>query len=299
MHMTRVAWTRGPGCFELAALLSDEPPVAIDSDPRRTCISERIDCLVGKKLSSFDLVPVAVPRDIDLRGVESVTAAVGDGPHSPLAVAVAARVGSRLGIPAVVATAFHPSEGRSDAETRLSLLSSPYADAVDAMAVEAERAADLVETLPETTLLVIGAPGGSWFYRQIYGPGHRLAIAAPNGSITVRTSPRRCFHDAISPTGHAIGIHLPIPDARRLVRAPVAPVTDEGRLVGIVRASVLVQASDVATVEEVMEPPVAVEASEALDNAKALVAFLDGGPIPVVDDEGSLIGVLNAPGGNN
>lgn len=292
MQLTRVAWTRGPGCFELASLLSTETPIAVERDPRRTCIEERVDCLVGKKLTSFDLVPVAVPKDIDLSRVESVTATVGDGPHSPLAVAVAARLGLRLGIPAVVATAYHETEGRTNAETRLSTLSAPYPDTLESMAVEAQRASDMVEALPDTTLLVIGAPGGSWFYRQIYGPGHRLVVAAPNGSIAVRSAPRRCYHEASSPTGYAIGVNLSVADARHVVRSPVAPVSNEGRLVGILRKAVLDEADDEASIDQIMEPPVAVEASEPLDSVEDLSSFLDGGPVPVVDDEGRLIGVL-------
>jgi CBS domain-containing protein len=288
-----VAWTRGPGCFELASLLSRESPIAVESDPRRTCIDERADCLVGKKLTSFDLVPVVIPKDVDLTRVESVTAAVGDGPHSPFAVSVAARLGSRLDIPAVVATAYHETEGRHIAEARLARLAEPVTEPVESMAVEAERAADMVEALPDTTLLVIGAPGGSWFYRHIYGPGHRLAVAAPNGSIAVRSAPRRCFHEASSAAGHVIGVHLSIADARHVIGSAAAPVTDEGQLVGIVRRAVLLAADDGASIDEIMEPPVAVEATEPLANAEDLSLFLDGGPIPVVDDDGTLIGVLS------
>jgi len=292
VRLTRLAWTRGPGCFELASLLSEADPVAIDGDPRRTCISEQIDCLVSRKLTSFDLVPMIVPTEVDITRVESVTAAVGDGPHSPLAVAVAERLGARLGLPASVATAYHTTEGRTQAEERLARLAAPFQDTVELQAVEAQRAAELVDALPDTTLLVMGAPGGSWFYRQIYGPGHRLAVAAPNGVIVVRSEPRRCFHAAVSPTPYAIGVHLSVADARRVVSAAVAPVTEEGQLVGIVRRSELTSAPDSTSIESLMEPAVAVSAAEPVANAADLSVFLDNGPIPVVDDEGNLIGVL-------
>ncbi len=89
--LQRVAWTRGGGCADAANLLAGGTAMRIEGDLRTTCVRERIDALVSRKLSSFDLVPVIVPQSVDFENVERVTAAVGGGPHSPFAVAVAAR----------------------------------------------------------------------------------------------------------------------------------------------------------------------------------------------------------------
>ena len=101
-----VGVTRGFGCSRLAALLGDRPPVTIDGDLRHSCIAHHIELLVARKATSFDLVPTVVPRDVDLDRVTAVTAAVGDGPHSPLAAAVASRLGWGPG--RVVAAAADP-----------------------------------------------------------------------------------------------------------------------------------------------------------------------------------------------
>ena len=92
-----VGWTRGHGCQPLASVLGDGVATAIRDDLGRACVNERIDLLVARRLTSFDLVPVVVPHSVELDTVEIVTVAVSDGPHSPLAVAAAARLAARPG----------------------------------------------------------------------------------------------------------------------------------------------------------------------------------------------------------
>jgi CBS domain-containing protein len=149
-------------------------------------------------------------------------------------------------------------------------------------------AGELVSRLGDTTLLVLGAPGGSWFQRQFFGPGRRLIHAAPGGIVVVRSSPRRCFQaveDAI-----AIGPLLSVVEATSLSGLPVVPVAIDGKLVGLFRSGVEGPAG--ATVEDVMEDPLFLEADDPVEASADLRSFFDGAPIPVVDRDGRLVGVL-------
>lgn len=291
MFSSRVAWTRGSGCLELATTLCDGEPIALAGDLRTVCIERRVECLVAKKFTSFDLVPTIVPNGVDLGAIDAVTAAVAEGPHSPLAVRVAAKIGHSLGIDVSAVTAYHTSEDRSNATTLLDEVTTHVDQPVDKVALAADRASEIVETLTPTTLLVIGAPGGSWFQRQLYGPGHKLVVAAPAGAVLVRSEPRRCFMDAMEPTTSALSVHLSVPDARRVMADTVAPVVDEGRLVGIVRRTTVLKADESMTTGDIMEPPVSVDADEPSEAAAELADFLDTGPVPVVDAD-RLVGVI-------
>lgn len=291
MFSNRVAWTRGPGCLDLATTLSDESPIAVTGDLRSACIEHRVEFLVSKKFTGFDLVPMIVPSDLDLGAIDAVTAAVAEGPHSPLAVEVAARIGRSLGIPVSAATAYHTNEDRSAATDLLELLSQSVDVDVEKIAIASNQASAIVESLTPTTLLVIGAPGGSWFQRQLYGPGHKLVVASPAGAVLVRSGPRRCFMDTHEPENVAMSVHLTVREAKRMMTDPVAPVVDDGRLVGVVRKRVVFETEDSLAMGDVMEPPVSVDADEPTQAAAELAEFLDGGPIPVVDQD-RLVGVI-------
>lgn len=291
MFSNRVAWTRGSGCLDLATALSDTEPIALAGDLRTACIEHRVEYLVSKKFTSFDLVSSLVPNDVDLSAIDAVTAAVAEGPHSPLAVSVAARIGSALGIMVTAATAYHTNEDRSDAKQLLTRVTKDMDQSIEKVAVPADRASAIVDTLTPTTLLVIGAPGGSWFQRQLYGPGHKLVVAAPAGAVLVRSEPRRCFMDAHEPTTSALSVHLSVADAQRVMHDPVAPVVDEGRLVGVVRRSTIHTDDAQTSIGDLMEPPVSVSADEPTEAASELAEFFDGGPIPVVD-QNRLVGVI-------
>lgn len=286
-----VAASRGRGCFDLAQLLTDEPVRRIEGDLLRSCIEQRVDALVARRLTKFDLVPTLAPYDVEFDEIGSVAAAVGEGPHSPLATAVAVRLGSRLAVPVEVATVYRREEERAEAMLRLERLAEPYPD-LSRRAVRRPAAPRLTDTLEPASLLVVGASGGGWFYRQIYGPGHRLLVKAPAGAVVVRDTARRCFQDAEDPTPTAVGVHLSIADARRVIAHRVVPVAEEGRLVGILRAAALAAAAPDQPVAAVMEPPVAVVTTEPLEVARELRHHLEGGPVPVVDEEGWLVGIL-------
>ncbi|MDH3399282.1 MAG: hypothetical protein OEM81_15860, partial [Acidimicrobiia bacterium] len=149
-------------------------------------------------------------------------------------------------------------------------------------------------SLTPGTLLVVGAPGGSWLQRQLYGTGHRLLVTAPCGVVVVRSAPRRCYQSATDPTGVALGCHLTVRDALRLMRYPVVPVADEGLLVGVVRVATLAEADPALPIAAVMEPPVAIAAIEPTTAATDLREFFGDSPVPVVDTAGYLIGTISS-----
>ncbi len=289
-----VAWSRGAGCLELATLLGGRPPIQVKGDLRRSCIKDRIELLVTRRLSSFDLVPIVIPHHLELERVESVTAAVGDGPHSELAAAVGSGIGAALGVPAELATVYRTPEEITVALARLERLAEVHPD-IGRRAVDEPTAKRLVESLAPGTLLVVGAPGGSWLQRQLFGTGHRLLVTAPSGAIVVRSAPRRCYQDAADPAGIAIGGHLTVKDALALMRYPVVPVCEGGRLVGTARIETLVEKEPTLLVADVMEPPVAVADVEPVAAAADLDEFFGNSPIPVVDSDGYLIGTIFDP----
>jgi hypothetical protein len=248
--------------------------------------------LVTRRLSSFDLVSIVVPHHVEIGLVESVTAAVGDGPHSQLAATVAARVGATLRVPTAVATVYRRKDEIPAALDRLNRLGALYPN-IERLAINQPSATRLVESLNPGTLLVVGAPGGSWLQRQLFGTGHRLVVRAPGGALVVRSAPRRCFQDATCPTGVAIGGDLMVKDALQILAHPLVPVAEDGRLVGSIGLSALVNADPTLSVAAVMEPPVAAAAHEpTATTIPALRGHFGDSPIPVVDSDGYLLGSI-------
>ena len=293
--LPRVAWTRGDGCLPLADMLSGGSPIAVGRDLARTCIDQRVDWLVTRRLTGFDLVSQIVPRGVDLDRVRSITVAVGDGPHAPLAAAVAERLSQALGVPAELATVYREIDEMPAAIARIERLSRLHPN-LGRRVAHAKSAVGLLDTLDRFNLLVVGAPEGSWFQRQLVGPGQTLADSAPGGAIVVRSAPERCFHASADAAGHAIGPELQVAEARRLVSTPAAPVARNGRLIGLVRERTLASAPDDATVAEVMEAAVAVRPTEPLAAVQELDSFFESSPVPVVDDGSRLVGVVPRSG---
>ena len=86
------------------------------------------------------------------------------------------------------------------------------------------------------------------------------------------------------------GPAMPVTEARRLLDDSVAPVVEEGRLIGIVRRSALLTAPASGDVDSVSEDPVSVRDDDSIDVVSAIAASID--PVPVVDAEGRLRGVI-------
>ena len=220
-----------------------------------------------------------------------MTAAVGSGPHGDLVVQIASAIGERLRIPVEAVTVVRPSEDRSEAETRLGTLSDAL-PGVEARVVEGDAATAVVDGMGPSALLVVGAPGGSWFQRQIHGPGHRLMVRAPAGALVVRSVDRKCFQEMGDPHGAFVGVHTPTAEVGRIAPHPVVSVVDDGRLVGVVRASELEPGEEGVTVDDIMEPGISLLVDEPFEAADELADFFEGGPIPVTDADGRLVGIV-------
>jgi CBS domain-containing protein len=284
----RVVWTRGEGCSQLAETLAATEPVRVVGDLRAACHEARADLLVARKLSSFELVNVAVPHSFDPGVFDQVVALVGSGPHSRLAGGVAAAIGRSVGLPAALATAYRSDEGRGAAQVTLEAIE---ADAgIPGKLLEAEGAADLIEQLGDRPLLVFGASGGWFLQRWFFGPGARLKAAAPAGVVVVRAAPERVFQRMADPV--YVSCHLDARDATRLSRGTMTAVADEGRLVGVVSRSALLSAPAGKRVSDVMEKPVSVSVDDPLEAVEPVAARFADDPVPVVDEDGKLRGSI-------
>jgi CBS domain-containing protein len=286
-----VVWTRGEGCPELANLLAGSEAHRAGADLRTSCVEARADLLVGRKLTSFDLVGMAVPYGFDPAQVTGVAAAVAGGPHSLLAARVAQRLASALEVTVSLVAASADAGSDPAAEAALERVSG-LVPIEEQTVLRAANPGAAVRALPSGLLLVLGAPGGTWWQRQFTGPGRQLRGGAPAGAVVVRRAPRRCFQQMEDPA--AMGVQMPAGEARRLSTAPIVAVAEEGRLVGMVRRRDLEAADPAAPLGSLMEAPIFALAEDPLDAVAGLAAFLEGAPVPVVDGSGRLCGMVDA-----
>lgn len=284
-----VLWTRGQGCGELAALLSDGDPVRVKGDLVEECIRHRARLLVTRRLTDLDLVSQVVPIDFDPDGVSAVVAAVAGGPHSPLAARIARRLGEALGLDALMACAYRDEESR---ERAVSLIEHLYQDVpeLEYRVVEATDASGLVAQLPDRSMLVLGAPGGNWFQRTIFGQGARLRQRAPAGAVVVRSAPTRVFQVMTDPV--FVGPLREAGDILRVHSEEVLAVVDRARLVGVVDRQVLEDAEPHTPVSALMVDPEAVLLDAPLSDALPLADRFRSAPVPVVDEDGMLVGAV-------
>jgi CBS domain-containing protein len=284
-----VLWTRGQACARIAELVSGGTASRADGDLKTACIANRANVLVTQRAASFDLASTLVPLGIDDDSPDPplVIGAVGTGPHSPLVAATTSRLAAGLGADAILIT-MSPDE-EDDAEAHGVLVEmAAHAPGADTRAVRADNPAALLNSLPPTGLLVLGAPGGSWWQRQFFGAGRRLIHAAPAGSVIVRAAERRCFHEVEEMT--AVGPLMRAADAATVATAPVIPVVDGGIVIGQVRVDALRTTNGSTRVGDLAEAPITVLADEPIDAITDLAARLGGAPVPVVDDESRLLG---------
>ncbi|MGD2061853.1 MAG: hypothetical protein PVF87_13360 [Acidimicrobiia bacterium] len=289
----KVVWTRGKGCLELAEVLGGPDIDRIQGDVAESCIEERADFLVAKKLpSSFDLVNVAVPIDFDPQSVKSVVATVAGGPHSALAAETAARLAVRLGVPAEMLSAAESGAEIDAAEEILGQVGSNVAGMTRRVVVVEDGISQLVDDLDDGALLVIGAPGGSWLSRSRTGPGARLRRTAQAGAVIVRSAPDRVFRFMGEPVYVAPLRHAD--DTLRMHPENTLAVADQGRLIGLVRREGLVRAG-AEPVASVMEEALSVRVDETLIAARQLEPTFGPDPIPVTDHDEYLVGGLSLP----
>ncbi|MEA3511823.1 MAG: hypothetical protein U9R51_10345 [Actinomycetota bacterium] len=282
-----VVWTRGSGCRELAEVISGDTAIRVDSDPVATCIATRATLMVSRRLSSFDLCSVAVPSGFSADETTGVVAAVGSGPHSSLAAAVVERIGQSLAVPARAVYAHGGADPTAAAVEIVQKLDERFPD----LSIETIGAASpeaMVQGLPSGTLLVVGAPGGSWFQRQFFGPGARIKHKASGGTIVVKAAPVRVYQTMEAPA--AFGPQMRVADAR-VVGAGDAVVASENTLIGVVPVAALEAADPDADLGGLAQEASFLSPVDTIEHALDLVNDAESTTIPVVDGSGNLIGV--------
>jgi hypothetical protein len=288
----KVVYTRGKGCLELADALGGDPAGRVTGDIAESCINERADFLVAKKLpSDFDLVNVAVPVDFDAERVTKVVATVAGGPHSALAAETAATLAARLGVGAEMLSAARSDDEIGSARDILDQVGA-HIPGLARRVVVVEGVPELVDELDDGALLVIGAPGGSWLNRSRTGPGARLRRTAQAGAVIVRSAPDRVFRFMGEPV-YVSPLRL-ADDTLRIHSEGTLAVADAGRLVGLVRREGLVKAG-ASPVASVMEEALSVRVDETIAQARELEPAFGPDPIPVTDHDEYLVGGLSLP----
>ncbi len=280
----RVVRTRGREQRDLARCLNPDAVLA-GSDLVESCVEARADLLVTSRLGSFDLTSVAVPSGFDGGRIRNVVAAIGTGPHSALAAEVAFRIGQVLACPVELVTAV-PQTERSRAER---VLEGLVADRPDTSwrIVSSDVPVGVLALTEPRSLVVIGAPRGTWIHRLVFSPAAKLRSRAPAGTVMVRSAPRRVFHYAQQPV-FWVGPQLQLNDAAEVMRDAVAPVVDLGVLVGIIRRSATATPG-ARTVQDVMEDVPLITITDPIAALDKVADFFEGAPIPIVDAAGRFV----------
>ena len=287
-----VVWTRGRGCAELAGLLAEGEPSRIAGDIEDECIGRRADLLVSRRIpGSFELISVAVPVDFQPDNVTSVVATVAGGPHSLLAAETASQLGRALHVQAEMVSAASPDDGPESAKDVLNQIGGTLPD-LGSRVVEVDGITELVDSLDDGALLVLGAPGGSWLQRSMFGPGARLRRTAQAGAVVVRSAPERVFRYMGDPV-YVAPLRL-ADDTLRFHAEGTLAVADEGRLVGLVRRERLAEAGG-SPVGDIMDEAMSVRVDETMTKAWALEPTFGPDPIPVTDHDEHLVGGLSLP----
>lgn len=287
-----VVWTRGSGCLELAEVLSTGEAQRVEGDLVEGCIRTRADLVVAKKMpGSFDLANVAVPVDFVPERVTSVSATVAGGPHSKMAVATAQQIARTLNVPFEIVSAHQDPDGLAAAMALVAQFGAAFPDA-ERRVVQAQDMSELADTVGEGSLLVVGAPGGTWLRRSLFGRGARIKGVAPAGAVMVRSAPDRVFRFMSDPI--YVAPLLQASDTLRLHTQKILAVAEDGRLVGVVRRETLVDVGNDA-VASVMEGPVSAKVDETIEEARVLGETFGEDPIPVTDHSEHLVGALSLP----
>ncbi len=287
-----VVWTSGKGCLELAQLLVDGIPQKMQGDLVAGCISTKADLVVARKMpGAFDLANVAVPVDFEPDKVTKVSATVAGGPHSELAVITAHRIAARLGVSLEIVSAHQTAEDLGNAMKVVEQYGAFFPEA-ERRVVQAQDMAELAETADEGSLMVVGAPGGSWLRRSRFGPGARLKSSARAGAVMVRSAPERVFRFMGEPV--YVAPLLQADDTLLLRHEKVIAVAEEGMLVGVVRRDALVSVGS-QSVASVMDEPISTRVDATIEESRHLEETFGADPIPVTDHEDHLVGGLSLP----
>lgn len=294
LEQLKVVWTRGKGCHELAEVLGGDHAGRVTGDLAESCIDERADFLVTKKLpSGFDLANVAVPVDFHPERVTKVVATVAGGPHSVLAADTAVMLAARLGVEAEMISAAGSDDEVGAANEVIDQVGA-HIPGISRRVVVVDGISELLDGLDDGALVVLGASGGSWLSRQRTGPGARLRRTAQAGYVIVRSAPDRVFRFMGEPV-YVSPLRL-ADDTLRIHSENTLAVADAGRLVGLVRREGLLKAGQ-GPVASVMEEALSVRLDETITEARVLEPEFGRDPIPVTDHEEHLVGGLSLPTG--
>lgn len=285
----RTLHSRGPGTTELATLIDPDTQKVGDSLPT-SAVEHRAELLVARRTNAAkDLLPVAVPRDIDFDAVGGVVAAVAGGPHSELAARIASTLSARLEVPGRLVCAYQEGGGGRDVAAATVAQLADTVPGVDYRIVEGARVPELLEREGAGSLLVLGAPGGAFLQRQFFGPGARILARADVGAVVVAAAPPRVFQRMTEPEW--VAIHLPASEALRLHGLDPLPVVDDGVLVGVAHRVDLERAGS-EPVGSCMSEPVSVDATSDLADVDEVLATVGGGSLPVLHQD-RLVGVFS------
>ncbi len=91
-----------------------------------------------------------------------------------------------------------------------------------------------------------------------------------------------------------VGSLRDVEDVLRIHDEEILAVADRARLVGLVDRETLLAVDGSTVIGDIMDDPVGVTLDATLDEAKALAARFGTEAIPVVDDDGYLVGGLVA-----
>ena len=285
-----VAWTKGESNREVAEMLCDLP-VRLSGDFEDACIDKGIDVVISKRYPKSNIVSSVIPVAFDADAITSVAVAVGEGPHSPLAVSIAEKVADSLGVPGTAIAAFRTPEQGDLARQRLDRLvgsDSPF----DTRTLRTHDPRSIADHISKETLLVHGASGGSFIERHLTGTGNRLKSRARGCVLVVRSSEPKCFQSAVSPTLFTLAPELLAADALQVMTHPFAPVASARKLLGIVRVTTLLTADPGSSIEALIEPVAGLNRKDPVRVATFERDHLGPGPLPVIDDDGYLVGVI-------
>ncbi len=283
----RAVWSRGNGCVELATLI-DPDAQRVEGDLTEFVVGHRADILVSKRFSaSFEVIPTLVPFDVSFDRVESVAALVAGGPHSELAARVAHRLGATLAVPTRLECAYETDGGQVEALNVVERLVA-LVPGVEAGILQAGSASEVIEKTGDGTLLVVGAPGGSFLQRQFFGKGARLIARSSIGAVAVREAPRRVFHGMDEPA--YVSPYMGAGDAARLMAGGLIAVVEDGVLIGSVTGTSLLMAGDGPRVVDCMREPVSLGRLDTVDDGIDQLRTLGVPSLPVVDDNLNLLG---------
>lgn len=288
----RVGWTKGESNHDVADLLCDIP-IRVSGDLDTACVEMNVDIVVSKRFPRSDIVSAVVPIAFDTDAIASVTVAVGEGPHSPLAVSIAERLATTLDVPGTAIAAYRTSVQDREARQRLGRLVASESS-LDTIALPTPDPRSIADHISKDTLLIHGAGGGSFIERHLTGTGNRLTSRARGCVLVVRSSAPKCFQSAVSPTPYALAPELLVADALQVMTFPFAPVVAARRLLGIVRVETLITADPGDSIESSIEPVVGLNRRDPIRVATFERDHLGPGPLPVIDDEGNLVGVIES-----